>query len=252
MNKKDLRLEVARIFAEIMQRAPEHKIQPSLERVQYALSILGDPQLSYPVIHVTGTNGKTSTSRMIDSLLSSLGIKTGRFTSPHLFYPNERISIAGEPVSDETFIEAYNDIAVHIEMTDKWSLEKQGPKLSFFELLVVMAYSYFAYAPVDAAVMEIGVGGLWDATNVVDSKVAVITPISLDHTQWLGSTIEEIAEQKAGIIKAGQVVFVGSQPEEAKAVIKTKAQEVGAVAYFFNEDIHVLDRGGFAGGQILR
>ncbi len=252
MNKKDLTLEVQRIFAEIMQRAPEHKIQPTLERVQYALSILGDPQLSYPVVHVTGTNGKTSTSRMIDSLISSLGIKTGRFTSPHLYRPNERISVAGEPISDEVFIEAYKDIVSHIDMTDKRSLEKQGPRMSFFELLVVMAYSYFAYAPVDAAIMEIGVGGLWDATNVVDSKVAVITPISLDHTQWLGTTIEEIAKQKAGIIKPGQIVIVGTQPEEAKAVIKAKAEEVGAVAYFFNQDMHVLDRVVVPGGQILR
>lgn len=251
MSQNDLKRKVQEIFAEIMQRAPEHKIQPTLDRVKDALSILGDPQLAYPVIHVAGTNGKTSTSRMIDSLLTTWGSKTGRFTSPHLQVPNERITIAGEPVSDETFVYAYEDVLPYVKMADENSLAKGGPKLSFFELLVVMAYAYYADAPVDVAVMEIGVGGLWDATNVVDAKVSVITPISMDHIQWLGTTIEEIAAQKAGVIKTGQTVFVGKQLPEARAVIEAKAKEVGATVYFFDEDMKVLSRQTAVGGQLL-
>ena len=156
-NKKNVRLsheldvnrkKVQEIFAQIVQRAPEHKIQPSLDRVVDALDILGNPQLAYPVVHVAGTNGKTSTSRMIDSLMTAWGTKTGRFTSPHLCVPNERISIAGEPITDETFIYAYEDVLPYIKMADENSLKKQGPRLSFFELLTVMAYAYYADAPV--------------------------------------------------------------------------------------------------------
>ena len=259
-NKKNVRLsheldvnrkKVQEIFAQIVQRAPEHKIQPSLDRVVDALDILGNPQLAYPVVHVAGTNGKTSTSRMIDSLMTAWGTKTGRFTSPHLCVPNERISIAGEPITDETFIYAYEDVLPYIKMADENSLKKQGPRLSFFELLTVMAYAYYADAPVDVAIMEIGMGGLWDCTNVVDAAGSVITPISIDHTKWLGSTLSEIATQKAGIIKENQIVIVGRQDPEAEKVIREKIEKVSAKAYFMDKDMKILDRKIAVGGQLL-
>ena len=197
---------VQEIYQSIVARAPEHDIDPTLDRVKLALDILGDPQNFYPSIHITGTNGKTSTSRMIDSLLTAFGMKTGRFTSPHLLDVRERISLEGHPITREGFVRAWEDIEPYVGMVDERSSQEGGPRLSFFEVFTIMAYAAFADYPVDAAVVEVGMGGRWDATNVIDAGVAVITPIALDHTKWLGSTIEEIAREKAGIIKPGQVV----------------------------------------------
>lgn len=242
---------VAEIYRDIVARAPEHKVQPSTSRVEAVLDILGDPQDAYPSVHITGTNGKTSTARMVDSLLRALGMKVGRFTSPHLQDVRERISLEGEPISREGFIAAWEDVAPYIDMVDQRSLDEGGPRLSFFEVFTVMAFAAFADHPVDAAVVEVGMGGLWDATNVMDGDVAVIMPIDLDHQKWLGATVEEIAREKAGIIKPHQTVVIAHQPDSALEVLLERAQEVDAVVRLEGVDFEVLDRQLGVGGQMV-
>lgn len=238
------------IYQAIVARAPEHEVQPTLERVRSVLDILGDPQTSYPSVHITGTNGKTSTARMIDSMLTAFGVRVGRFTSPHLVDVRERISLEGAPISREEFIATWEDVAPYIEMIDERSIAEGGPRLSFFEVFTVMAYAAFADHPVDAAVVEVGMGGLWDATNAIDSGVSVIMPIALDHTKWLGSSIREIATEKAGIIKPGQICVIADQPEEALEVLLARAKEVDAVVRLEGRDFEVLDRQMGVGGQM--
>ena len=242
---------VQEIYESIVARAPEHDIDPTLDRVKLALDILGDPQRSYPSIHITGTNGKTSTSRMIDSLLTAFGMKTGRFTSPHLLDVRERISLEGHPITREGFVRAWEDVAPYVGMVDERSQEEGGPRLSFFEVFTIMAYAAFADYPVDAAVVEVGMGGRWDATNVIDSGVAVITPIALDHTKWLGSTIEEIAREKAGIIKPGQVVVIMAQEEDVLDILLEQARSVDAIVRVEGRDFEVVDRQMGVGGQMV-
>ena len=242
---------VQEIYQSIVARAPEHDINPTLDRVKLALDILGDPQNFYPSIHITGTNGKTSTSRMIDSLLTAFGMKTGRFTSPHLLDVRERISLEGHPITREGFVRAWEDIAPYVGMVDERSQEEGGPRLSFFEVFTIMAYAAFADYPVDAAVVEVGMGGRWDATNVIDAGVSVITPIALDHTKWLGSTIEEIAREKAGIIKPGQVVVIMKQEEEVLDILLEQARSVDAIARVEGRDFEVVDRQMGVGGQMV-
>ena len=242
---------VQEIYRSIVARAPEHDIDPTLDRVKLALDILGDPQNSYPSIHITGTNGKTSTSRMIDSLLTAFGMKTGRFTSPHLLDVRERISLEGHPITREGFVRAWEDVAPYIGMVDERSQEEGGPRLSFFEVFTIMAYAAFADYPVDAAVVEVGMGGRWDATNVIDASVAVITPIALDHTKWLGSTIEEIAREKAGIIKPGQIVVIMQQEEAVLDILLEQARSVDAIARVEGRDFEVADRQMGVGGQMV-
>ncbi|WP_075892479.1 bifunctional folylpolyglutamate synthase/dihydrofolate synthase [Actinomyces provencensis] len=242
---------VAEIYRDIVARAPEHKVQPSTSRVEAVLDILGDPQDVYPSVHITGTNGKTSTARMVDSLLSALGMKVGRFTSPHLQDVRERISLEGEPISREGFIAAWEDVAPYIDMVDRRSLDGGGPRLSFFEVFTVMAFAAFADHPVDAAVVEVGMGGLWDATNVMDGDVAVIMPIDLDHQKWLGASVEEIAREKAGIIKPHQTVVIAHQPDSALEVLLERAREVDAVVRLEGVDFEVLGRQLGVGGQMV-
>ena len=242
---------VQEIYRSIVARAPEHDIDPTLDRVKLALDILGDPQNSYPSIHITGTNGKTSTSRMIDSLLTAFGMKTGRFTSPHLLDVRERISLEGHPITREGFVRAWEDIEPYVGMVDERSPQEGGPRLSFFEVFTIMAYAAFADYPVDAAVVEVGMGGRWDATNVIDASVAVITPIALDHTKWLGSTIEEIAREKAGIIKPGQIVVIMQQEEAVLDILLEQARSVDAIARVEGRDFEVVDRQMGVGGQMV-
>ncbi|MBW3069379.1 MULTISPECIES: folylpolyglutamate synthase/dihydrofolate synthase family protein [unclassified Actinomyces] len=213
------------VEAEILSRAPEHQVQPSLERVEAVLDILGNPERNYRIVHVAGTNGKTSTARMTERLLAATGMRTGRFTSPHLATIRERIALDGEPISEEGFIAAWEDVAPYVEMVDARSQAAGGPRLSFFEVLTVMALAAFADHPVDVAVIETGMGGTWDSTNVVPGDVEVITPIGLDHAAWLGATVEEVAANKAGIIKDGATLVTAAQPESVQAVIAAAAVE---------------------------
>jgi dihydrofolate synthase/folylpolyglutamate synthase len=237
------------IETEILGRAPENDIGPSLERISAVMELAGDPQRSYPVIHLTGTNGKTSTSRMIDRILTELGLHTGRFTSPHLHDLRERIALAGRPISRERFIAAHDELAPLIDIVDGRSLESGGRRLNFFEALVAIAYGAFADAPVDVAVVEVGLGGSWDATNVVEAAVSVVTPIDLDHTHLLGDDIASIAEEKAGIIKPGGITVSAVQDDDAAEVLRDRAEQVGSRLVTEGTDFGVLAREVAVGGQ---
>lgn len=231
----------------LLSRWPENRLEPSLERIQAFAELLGDPQNSYPVVHLTGTNGKTSTSRMIDTLLRALDLRTGRFTSPHVEKMSERICIDGEPLSDEGFVRAFNDIAAYTHLVDS----TQPHPLSFFETMVGMAYAAFADAPVDAAVIEVGMGGSWDATNVVDGQVAVVLPIAVEHSQYLGETAEAIAVEKAGILKPGAMAILAAQTPEVAAILMERAAEVGATVAREGVEFGIISRVPAVGGQML-
>ncbi|MFS3127880.1 bifunctional folylpolyglutamate synthase/dihydrofolate synthase [Nocardioides sp. Bht2] len=231
----------------LLSRWPETRLEPSLDRIAAFTELLGDPQRSYRVIHLTGTNGKTSTSRMIDSLLRAQDLRTGRFTSPHVEKMSERISIDGEPVDDETFVRVFNEVAPYTLLVDA----DQPHPLSFFETVVGMAFAAFADAPVDVAVIEVGMGGSWDATNVADGDVAVVLPIGLDHAQYLGDTVGAIAGEKAGIIKPGARLVMAQQPEEAAAVLLARAAEVGATVVREGVEFGVVGRTPAVGGQSI-
>ncbi|WP_026460119.1 bifunctional folylpolyglutamate synthase/dihydrofolate synthase [Schaalia suimastitidis] len=248
----DLVAKVNDIYRNIVARAPEHKVQPSIARVEAVLDILGDPQHTYPSVHITGTNGKTSTARMVDAILSAAGMKVGRFTSPHLSDVRERISLEGEPISHQAFIAAWEDVAPYISMVDQQSAaDPSGAQLSFFEVFAVMALAAFADYPVDAAVIEVGMGGKWDATNVIGADVAVITSISRDHEKWLGRDLESIAQEKAGIIKPGQIVVIEKQDEAVLDILRARAQQVDAIVRYEGVDFEVLDRTIGVGGQMM-
>ena len=232
---------------EIFARRPEHKIDPTLDRIAMLTGLLGDPQRTFPVVHVTGTNGKTSMTRMIDALLRERGLRTGRFTSPHLVSVRERISVDGLPLSAERFVELYDEILPYVRLVD----EQQPAPLSFFEVLTGMMFAAFADAPVDVAVLEVGLGGRWDATNVADGAVAVIGPVAMDHMQWLGDTIEEIAAEKAGIIKPGAIAILAQQQVAAAEVLLARAASVGATVAREGIEFGVVDREMAVGGQQL-
>jgi len=232
---------------EIGSRRAEHQIDPTLDRVTALVSLLGDPHRAFPIVHITGTNGKTSTARMIEALLRERGLRTGRFTSPHLVSMRERISIDGQPLSAERFIELYEEVSPYVQLVD----EQQPAKLSFFEVLTGMMFAAFADAPVDVAVIEVGLGGRWDATNVGDGAVAVIMPIAMDHMQYLGDTIEEIATEKAGIIKPGAVAVIAQQPVAAAEILLQRAALVGATVAREGFEFGVLTRELAVGGQQL-
>lgn len=223
----------------LLARVPENKIRPRLEPTARLAELLGDPQKAYRVIHITGTNGKTSTSRFIERLLREHGLRTGRFTSPHLVKLNERMSLDGEPVSDERLYNIWNEIEPIVGLVDA-ELEAAGDDaLTFFEVLSVLGFAIFADAPVDVLVLEVGMGGEWDSTNVADGDVAVFTPISLDHMDRLGDTIEEIAKTKAGIIKPGAIVLSAAQVPSALKVIAERAALIGEKFLAYGKDFGV-------------
>jgi len=243
----DIAERLSEVELEIFARRPEHEISPTLDRIALLVSLLGDPHRAYPVVHVTGTNGKTSMTRMIDPLLRERGLRTGRFTSPHLVSVRERISVDGVPLSAERFIELYDEILPYVQLVD----DRQPAPLSFFEVLTGMMFAAFADAPVDVAVIEVGLGGRWDATNVADGAVAVIGPIAMDHMQWLGDTIEAIAGEKAGIIKPGAVAVLAQQPLAAAEVLLARAASVGATVAREGIEFGVVAREMAVGGQHL-
>ncbi|MDG5807760.1 bifunctional folylpolyglutamate synthase/dihydrofolate synthase [Streptomyces ossamyceticus] len=235
------------VEADLATRWGETKLEPSVQRIAALMDVLGEPQRSYPSIHITGTNGKTSTARMVEALLGAFELRTGRYTSPHVQSITERISLDGAPISAERFVETYQDIKPYVEMVDG----SQEYRLSFFEVLTGMAYAAFADAPVDVAVVEVGMGGSWDATNVIDGDVAVITPIDLDHTDRLGSTPAEIAGEKSGIIKQDATVILAQQPVDAAQVMLKKAVEVDATVAREGLEFGVVSRQVAVGGQML-
>ncbi len=231
----------------LLKRWPETRIAPTLDRISALVDALGSPQLTYPTIHIGGTNGKTTTSRMVDSLLFEMGLRTGRFTSPHLETYRERISINGLPIDPKELIFSYNDIAAYLDFIDS----KFDNPISFFEAITALAFAAFAEHPVDVGVIEVGMGGEWDATNVVDADVSVIMPIDLDHTEYLGPTIADIAKTKAGIIKEGGFVVLAQQRPEAAVELLKKAAEVGADIAREGVEYAVESRTLAVGGQLL-
>ncbi|MEU1280510.1 folylpolyglutamate synthase/dihydrofolate synthase family protein [Streptomyces sp. NPDC005805] len=235
------------VEADLATRWGETKLEPSVARISALMDVLGEPQRAYPSIHITGTNGKTSTARMIEALLAAFELRTGRYTSPHVQSITERISLDGAPVSPERFIETFRDITPYVEMVDAG----QEYRLSFFEVLTGMAYAAFADAPVDVAVVEVGMGGSWDATNVIDGSVAVVTPIDLDHTDRLGATPADIAAEKAGIIKPGATVVLAQQPVDAAQVMLKKAVEADATVAREGMEFGIVSREVAVGGQLL-
>ena len=239
--------ELEEIIQELNARWPENKIEPSLDRIRLLLDYLGNPQNTFRSIHIAGTNGKTSTSRMIDSLLRSFGIRTGRYTSPHLEDIRERISINGEPITREFFMYTYQDIKPYIELVD----EKSEHPLSYFEVLTAMAYAAFADSPIDVGVIECGMGGEWDATNVIDSDVSVMTPIGLDHQEYLGASIAEIAQTKAGIFRNGKPSVLGHQTREAAEVLIRESAKCESIPLREGLDFALLRRDVAVGGQLL-
>ncbi|TDC99368.1 bifunctional folylpolyglutamate synthase/dihydrofolate synthase [Nonomuraea deserti] len=229
-----------------MERGVEWDFEPTLDRIAALVDVLGSPQRAYPVIHIAGTNGKTSTARLAEALLRERNLRVGRFTSPHLVSMRERITVDGAPLSEERFAEVYEEIIPYVELTDT-----QGRRIQFFELLTAMAFAAFADTPVDVAVVEAGMGGSWDATNVADGTVAVITPISLDHTDRLGPDIPSIAAEKAGIIKPGSTAVFAQQELPAAEVLMRRAADVGAVVAREGLEFGVLNREVALGGQLL-
>ncbi|MGN6161119.1 MAG: bifunctional folylpolyglutamate synthase/dihydrofolate synthase [Marmoricola sp.] len=236
---------LAEVEDALLSRWPESRLEPSLDRIADFVDILGQPQRNYDVVQLTGTNGKTSTARMIETLLRCLGLRTGRFTSPHLETMRERIVLDGQPLSEEAFVAAFNDVAPYTHMVDA----QNDHPLSFFETVVGMAYAAFSDAPVDVAVVEVGMGGRWDATNVADARVAVLTPIAVDHTQYLGTTVEAIAREKVGIIKHNSVVVSAPQTQTVLDVIQERVDHVGATLLLAGRDFWLESRVPAVGGQ---
>ncbi|WP_408637376.1 bifunctional tetrahydrofolate synthase/dihydrofolate synthase [Nocardia aurea] len=249
--------EMALVEAELDKRWPETKIEPSLARIAALMDLLGSPQQNYPSIHIAGTNGKTSVTRMIDALLTALHRRTGRITSPHLQLATERISIDNHPITPAAYVETYRELQPYVELIDRQSAEADGPAMSKFEVLTAMGFAAFAEAPVDVAIVETGLGGTWDATNVVDGQVAVITPIGLDHTDFLGNDLATIAGEKAGIIKRAPeslvprdtVAVIAQQEPEAMDVLLRRAVEVDAAVAREGAEFRVLARRIAVGGQ---
>ncbi|MEP6461834.1 MAG: folylpolyglutamate synthase/dihydrofolate synthase family protein [Frankiaceae bacterium] len=236
--------DLARVQAELDARIPS-RIVPGLERIRYLLHLLGDPQRAYPSIHIAGTNGKTSTARMVDALLVAFGLRTGRTTSPHLASVTERIAVDGVPLDGASFAAAYDDIAPLVSLTD----ERHPDRVTYYELLTAMAFAHFADRPVDVAVVEVGLGGRWDATNVLDAPVAVITPIGLDHQEYLGDTLAAIATEKAAIVAEHAALVSGVQDAAAADVLFQRAAQVGAQLLREGIEFGILQRAVAVGGQ---
>lgn len=224
------------VLAELYARQPENQVRPRLEPTRRAVQILGDPQTNYRIIHLTGTNGKTSTARIIERILREHGLRTGRLTSPHLIHFNERIALDGEMVSDEVFVEAYLEAKPLLEIVDAQLVAEGEARLTFFEAMTAVAFQIFSDAPIDVLVLEVGMGGEWDSTNVADADVAVFTPIDLDHQKSLGNTIAEIAATKAGIIKSESLIVSSPQHPDAEEVLRERGQVL-----FSGQDFGVTD-----------
>jgi dihydrofolate synthase/folylpolyglutamate synthase len=243
--------EFRAVEAELDQRWPESKLEPSLDRIRALVDLLGDPQRAYPVVHVAGTNGKSSTVRMVDALLTEAGLRTGRYTSPHLQQATERITLDAVAISPRRYVEVYREIEPYVRLVDDKRAPDE-PRLSKFEVLTAMAFAAFADAPVEAAVVETGLGGSWDATNVADGTVSVITPIGLDHAEYLGTELTGIAAEKAGIIKPGSIAVLAAQDSEVAAVLLERCADLGVTVARQGLEFGVLHREKAVGGQMLR
>ncbi|MFV0534847.1 MAG: bifunctional folylpolyglutamate synthase/dihydrofolate synthase [Cumulibacter sp.] len=242
------------VEALLQRRWPETRIEPSLARMRALMDLMDQPQTRYPVVHITGSNGKSSTARMVDELFRALGLRTGRFTSPHLESSRERICLNGEPISEDRYVAAYTELEPYLHLVDAGHGIHQDASqvpVSYFEAMTAMAYATFADAPVDVAIVEVGMGGSWDATNVADGRIAIVTPIALEHTNYLGDTVEQIATEKSGIIKEGATAILAAQTQDVAEVLLRRCADVGAVAAREGVEFGVLDRQVAVGGQML-
>lgn len=239
--------EFLAVEAELDKRWPETQIDPTLERIEALVDLLGEPHRGYPIVHITGTNGKTSTARMVDALLTEIGLRTGRYTSPHLQRATERINVDNRPVRVERYVEIYRQVAPFVDLVDAG----RSIPLSKFEILTAMGFAAWADAPVEAGVLEVGVGGRWDSTNVADGAVAVVTPIGLDHAEFLGNDVLGIAAEKAGIIKPDAVAVLAAQDKAVAEVLVQRCVEVGAQVAREGSEFGVVDREVAVGGQRL-
>ena len=237
------------VYEHLLSRAPENKMEPRMQPMREIMSLLGDPQDSAPVIHLTGTNGKTTTARIIEQVLIAHGLRTGRYTSPHLTKVTERITLDGQPVADDTFVRIYNEIAPLIDIIDAQLDQAGEQKLTYFETVTALGFAIFADAPVDVMVLEVGLGGITDATNVADAQVSVVTPISVDHADLLGDTPGAIAVEKSGIIKADGYLISAAQDPEAAQVLLEAARSKHANFKFENVEFGVTERSVAVGGQ---
>lgn len=240
-----------RVYDELLTRVGEANPRPRIEPVRRLSELAGSPQLSFPVIQIAGTNGKTSTSRTVESLLRAHGLRTGLFTSPHLVDFAERFQIDGEPVGGNALADAWEELRLPLQVVDA-ELEAAGHgPITFFEALAVLAFAIFADAPVEVGVIEVGMGGEWDATNIADAQVAVFTPIDLDHTAILGRDLATIARTKAGIVKPGATVVSAVQAPEALSEIIEAAENEGAALLIAGRDFALIeDRLAVGGRQI--
>lgn len=248
----DYRAEVGKIFDSLVARIGEKSPQPRLHATRKAVEYLGNPQQMYSIVHITGTNGKTSTARMIEALCRAHGLRTGLMTSPHLRFVNERIMIDGQPIGDEQFVENWRDIEPYIDLVDAELVANGEVPLTYFETLTVMTLAAFADAPVDVAVLEVGMGGEWDSTNVADADVAVLTPIGIDHAEFLGDTVAAIARTKSGIIKPGSIVVTAAQGPEALAEIVRAAQMTESELVVEGDGFELMSSVSAVGGQVLQ
>ena len=239
------------VHLELQERMGEVNPQPRLEPTRRVADLLGDVHRAFDVIHITGTNGKTSISRMIEAILRAYGLRTGLFTSPHILAFNERICIGGHPISDDALVANWLDIKPYVEMVDNELVAKGEPRMTYFEVLTVLALASFADAPVDVAVVEVGMGGEWDSTNIVEADVAVFGPIAMDHEDKLGFTLEAIARTKSGIIKPSTIVVSAAQDPIAEKVLREAAELTESAIHFVGDEILVSDRKMAVGGQLL-
>ncbi|WP_374010724.1 folylpolyglutamate synthase/dihydrofolate synthase family protein [Leifsonia sp. LS-T14] len=250
-DENEYREQADEVYQALLARVGEGAPERRLDATRRAVELLGDPQRAYPIIHITGTNGKTSTSRIAESLLRAYGLRTGLMTSPHLVRFNERIVIDGEPISDEALVRNWDDISPYLDIVDSELMEAGKAPLTFFEALTALAFAAFADAPVDVAVIEVGMGGEWDSTNVGDGQVAVFTPIALDHTKALGDTVEQIARTKSGIIKPSADVVSSAQTPEADRVLREAAELTESTFAEQPRDFGVAATRVAVGGQLV-
>ncbi len=241
-------MSLERVTAALAGRFPsESEMAPDLDRIRLLTDLMGSPQMAYPSVHLTGTNGKTSTARMVDALVRAFGLRPGRYTSPHLHAVTERITVDGDPLSDERFTEVFDEVLPYVELVDA----RSPVRVTFFEVLTAMAFAAFADAPVDLALLEVGLGGSWDATNVVQAATCIVLPVGLDHVPLLGTTLGEIALEKAGIIHPGATVVLAAQQPAAAEALLHRCVEVGATVAREGLEFGVVDRRTAVGGQLV-
>lgn len=247
----ELEADVERVLEALYSRIGEGSPEPRLHATRRVVELLGDVHEAYPVVHVTGTNGKTSTSRMIESILRAAGLRTGLITSPHIERLNERIQLDGAPIDDERLVRMWDDVSHVLDLVDRELEQQHEQPLTFFEALTVLSLAVFADAPVDVAVIEVGMGGEWDSTNVVRGDVAVFTPIGLDHMDRLGNTLAEIAATKAGIVKDGASVVSAEQAPEALEVLAARAADRDASFAVVGTDARLTADATAVGGRLI-